>query len=201
MKSLAWVGSNIGLDVDREIDDHDAIWLFEPLPEVACALCARYSAPQYAGKAIRIIQAACWTHCGREKFNIYNTNGLSSSLGKMTRQAIDLYENFDLSLIETIEVQCTVLSLYLPYWLDKLMIDAQGADLTILRTVEYWLREGRIRQIVVECDGDGFQHYEGLGSNCESDLLALMANYPYRAERVDGRRRENPDWLFTRMLR
>lgn len=197
-KSLAFVGCNIGADVDREVAAHDVCWLFEPIPEVALALLDRYSGDRYRDKSIKIVNAACYSDCQPRSFNLYNRNGLSSSLGTVTQQAVDRFCGNDLSLIDTITVNCTVLSEYLPIWLDTLIIDAQGADLEILRTVHHWLDAGRIGRIKVECDGDGFRHYDGLEDNSQSALLDFMSQYQYTGYRVRGRIDDHPDWEFFR---
>ena len=193
-RSLAFVGCNIGADVDREVDAHDAIWLFEPIPEVAAALLERYI--DYRGKAIKIVNAACWSDSEPRRFHLYNRNGLSSSLGTVTQQAAEFFSAHDLDLLDSLWVRCTVLSEYLPIHLTKLIIDAQGADLAILKTVEPWLESGRIETIKVECDGPGFQHYNGIGDNSQDSLLEYMGQFPYIAERVAQRRAEHPDWVF-----
>ena len=197
-RSLAFVGCNIGADVDREVDAHEACWLFEPIPEVASALLERYSARKYMGKAITIVNAACYSDTETRPFNLYNINGLSSSLGRVTDQASELFVSQDLSLIDTIDVPCVMLSQYLPLWLDTLIVDAQGADLAILQTIEPWLQHKRIGRVQVECDGDGFRHYSGLSDNSESSLLEYMSRFDYSCSRVPEKIDENPDWMFTR---
>ena len=196
-RSLAFVGCNIGADVDRAVSEHDVCWLFEPIPEIAVELLRKYSGKSYRDKSIRVINAACHTEAGTRPFNLYNVNGLSSSLGTITEESVAAYSKFDLSLIDTIEVNCTVLSDYLPLWLDTLIIDAQGADLDILRTVEAWLAGGRIGTIQIECDGDEFRNYDGLGDNSQASLLAYMERFPYSATRVPNKVKHNPDWVFA----
>lgn len=196
-RSLAFVGCNVGQDVDRAVSEHDVCWLFEPLPDLAVELFRKYASKDYRNKSIRVINAACYIEAGKRPFNLYNVNGLSSSLGTITDAAVAAYSKFDLSLIDTIEVNCTVLSDYLPMWLDTLIIDAQGADLDILRTVEAWLDSGRIGTIQIECDGDEFRNYDGLGDNSQASLLAYMERFPYSATKVPNKVKHNPDWVFV----
>ena len=198
MRSLVFVGCNFGPDVTKVVQDYDLIWLFEPITEIALTLAEEFHAEQYRDKAIMVVNAACWTDNETRPFRIYNTNGLSSSLGTITEQAVETFSGNDLSLFDERTCRCVRLDSYLPAWLTSLVIDAQGADLTILKTIEPWLTCGRIEAIQIECDGDGFKHYEGLEDNSESSLVEYMRQFPYTATRVPDRSDANPDYLFVR---
>lgn len=178
MKTLVFVGSNIGHDVTRAVDSHDACWLFEPIPEVAQALQEQFYGEAYRDKAITVVNAACWSESGTKDFNLYNTNGLSSSLGEITPEAVEHYSpKYDLSLIATIKVRTVNLADYMPAWVDTLVIDAQGADLTILKTIQWWLQNGRIGSMNVECDHE-FQNYSGMPGNSFEEQKLYLDQFP-----------------------
>jgi hypothetical protein len=83
------------------------------------------------------------------------------------------------------------------YVIDFLLIDAQGMDFTILKTVEPWLAESRVKLIQLESDGKGFRHYNGLPDNSEEAILEWMKQYPqYAVSRIEGRMVEQPDLVF-----
>lgn len=200
MKTLVWVGSNIGKDVSDAVEWHDVAILFEPLPEVVAALREQFGSPRWRHKCVVVIPAACWSLAGRFPFNIYmQKNGLASSLGTVTDQAASFYggeKGYDLQLRAKIEVNCVRLCDYMPEFVETLIVDAQGADLAILQTVEPWLRQRRICSVIVECDGPEFRHYDGLGDNSESALLDFMRSCGYDGERDNRTLRQNPDWNF-----
>lgn len=200
MSTLVFVGCNYDLGVIAEVEAHDTSILFEPIPEVVEALRAEFSQLKYAHKAIKVVKAACWREPIWSKFHLYNRdhNGASSSLGTITAESVENYSQFDLSCVGSIDVKCVVLSDYMPYYVDKLIIDAQGADLAILKTVQAWLTEKRIGVIEIEADGEGCKNYDGLDDNSEGSLLQFMGQYDYQAEKIAGRVVHNPDYRFTR---
>ena len=166
-KIFVCVGPNRG---DREMaammNGHNRFYMFEPLPEAAAWL--RENNRQ-AAQWFHVIEAACGEHAGKATLTVYNANGVSSSLGKCTDQARDRYSAVDLSEQSEIEVDVINLREWLEEHgidqLETLLIDAQGMDLAILRTLEPYLREQRIRRIIHETDGEGFRHYDGLPDN------------------------------------
>lgn len=175
-KIFVCVGPNRG---DREMaammHGHDLFIMFEPLPEAAAWL--RENNRQ-AAQWFRVIEAACGEHAGKATLTVYNANGVSSSLGKCTDQARDRYSAVDLSEQSEIEVDVINLREWLEqhqiYQIETLVIDAQGMDLAILRTLEPYLRHRAIGRIVHECDGDGFRHYDGLPDNSLAGAVAFF---------------------------
>jgi FkbM family methyltransferase len=198
MKTLVFVGCNIGKDVTQAVGNHDVCLLIEPIPEVASELRRVFSSDDYAGKSISVIQAACSDYTGKACFNLYNFNGVSSSLGAVTEQAIGEYSNYDLSLIDSLEVAVVKLCDVIPLRVTTLIIDAQGCDLAVLKTIQPWLSAGRIDTVTAECDGPGFQHYSGLPENSQESMLSYMSQFPYVGSLLPGRRASNPDIKWTK---
>lgn len=172
MSVLVFVGPNCTSEIAGLVAKYDQSYLFEPLPNVAQQL------RDLVGKRANIINAACGECEGQAAFHVYNKNGLSSSLGTVTEQAKSVFANADLSLQATISVD--VINLH--EWLvarkidhiDRLIIDAQGMDLAILKTLEPMLSAGRIRFVTAEADGAGFKHYDGTPDNSVQGHVEFM---------------------------
>jgi FkbM family methyltransferase len=189
---------------DRLVSEHDRTFIFEPLPDAVDVL-RKYYAPQ----TTVVVKAACAEKIGYADFQVYNRNGLSSSIGTMTAQATVRYRNYDLSLVEKLRVRTVNLCEFLQDYdqasecvtneLETLMIDAQGMDLTVLKTMKPFLERYAIKTIQCEADGLGFTHYDGLPSNSEADFMDFMSQFPqYEFSKVEGRNDFNPDLRWVR---
>ena len=199
MKTAVIVGQNQpDFYLQEIVNEHDRVIIFEPLPEAAIA--CRSACDEIPG--VIVFEAACGDSFGSAAFNLYNIAGLSSSLGTMSADAVELYSpDYDLSLRGTIEVQVLHLGFILQiigvHVIDLLFIDAQGMDFTILKTVESWLSESRVKRVQMEADGEGFQHYSGLPDNSEGAIREWMKRFPqYKVGCLDGRRKEQPDLIL-----
>ena len=199
MTTCVIVGQNHpDMALERLVAIHDRVIVFEPLPEAAAAC-------RYAYKdcpELIVFQAACGDYFETQTLNVYNRNGLSSSLGSMTADAVEVYgSRYDLSLQSTEQVNVvhlgTMLQMLGVVFIDNLIIDAQGMDFTILKTVEPLVCLSRIKRVQMEADGSGFRHYEGLPDNSEMSILDWMKSYPqYEASRLSERLKEQPDLVF-----
>jgi FkbM family methyltransferase len=174
-KTFVCVGPNRG---DCKMADmlfgHDQFYFFEPMPDAAAWL---RKSNEHAKDLFHVVEAACGEQPGRAKFRCYN-DGLSSSLGVCTKQAVEHFTKYDMSLQDEIEVDV----INLGEWLDEcrigpietLMIDAQGMDLTIMKTIRPYLERKEIKTLIHEIDCDGFRHYEGLPDNSFSAAVEFM---------------------------
>lgn len=199
MRNCVIVGQNYPDEaLEKLAEVYDRIVIFEPLPEAANA--CRYAYKD--SNAVIVFQAACGASFGTATLHRYNVQGLSSSLGTITSEAVAVYSpHYDLSPNGTDEVQVVHLGLILQLMgmvtIDFLLIDAQGMDFTVLKTVEPWIAEGRVGLIQLEADGNGFQHYDGLPDNSEYAIVQWMQQFSrYRPSRLDGRLKEQPDLVF-----
>jgi len=199
MRTAIVVGQNYpDKELEQIVDEFDRIIIFEPLPDAAEA--CRYAYKD--SSAVIVIEAACSTWEGMSLFYVYNTNGLSSSLGIVSNDAIQVYGGrFDLSMREAISVRLVRLNFILQLLgvieIDFLKIDAQGMDFEILKTVERWIAESRVKRIQLEADGVGFRHYDGLPDNSEEAIITWMERFPeYKASRLPGRMEQQPDLVF-----
>lgn len=197
MKTCIIVGQNFPDHTsDRLIVDHDYTWIFEPLPQAAKACRDRYSHAQ-----AMVVNAACGKQNTASWLQVYNVNGLSSSLGNITEQAKSAYSQFDLSCANAI--RCRVVNLrdyclsHMITAIETLIIDAQGMDLTILQTMQSFIESSLINHIECEADGDGFRHYHGVPDNSESAFVEFMSRYPkYDVSRKPDRVAWQPDLVW-----
>jgi FkbM family methyltransferase len=199
MKTAVIVGQNYpDKTLDKLVEMHDRVIVFEPLSAAASA-CRK----KYAGvDKVIVFEAACGESWQTTTFNIYNTNGLSSSLGEVTQQAKEVFADHDLSLINTAQVYVVNLGAMLDMlsvkFVDCLMIDAQGMDFAILKTVHYLIESSAIGFIQLESDGPGYRHYTGTPDNSEAAVIEWMGKFPqYVADRLPNRKVEHPDLVFT----
>ena len=198
MKTAVIVGQNQPDQVsDGIVAMHSRVIIFEPLPEAAKACRERYASQP----GVTVIQAACGKHFDQAELRVYNTDGLSSSLGIMSQKAVDLYSHFDLSEQRMEVVQVINLGYMLDIFgitaVDCMMIDAQGMDFTILQTVEPMVRECHIGYLQLEAEGNGFRHYYGVPDNSEEEIVKWMEKYPrYKPSKLPNRMDEQPDLVF-----
>jgi FkbM family methyltransferase len=199
MKTAVIVGQNYpDKTLDELVKMHDRVIVFEPLSAAASA-CRK----KYAGDSkVIVFEAACGERWETRSFNIYNTNGLSSSLGEVTQQAKDVFSSYDLSLINTAQVYVvnlgSMLDMLSVKFLDCLMIDAQGMDFAILKTLHWMIESSSIGFIQVEADGPGYCHYTGTPDNSEASVIEWMSKFPqYEAKRQPDRSAAQPDLVFV----
>jgi len=167
MKTLVWVGPNVSRDVFELVEQFDRVILIEPLEE-CCDLLFKELGDR---ENLFIICAACGVTEGIQEFHTYNCNGVSSSFGKVTQEARDKFKTVDWNDTTTREVNVVNLGKLLDAFeiekVDRLIIDAQGMDLTILKTIETQLKRHDIKSLQTEAD-NGFQHYEDLDNRLEN---------------------------------
>lgn len=157
------------------LQGHTRFFMFEPLPDAAAYLREQNA---HLAAFFHVVEAACGDTEGKAKLTVYNRNGVSSSLGKCTDQARELYQGVDLLESGEVEVDvinlCKFMTLAGVPKIETLLIDAQGMDLAILKTMRPYLERRAIRRIIHEIDGDGFRHYDGLPDNSLAGAMELM---------------------------
>lgn len=189
--SCVFVGSNIDAGVRSVVSEHDVIWLFEPIPEVAESLRREFSA---SPKAVIVIEAAVYSDDRPRVLSLYN-NGLSSTLGEPSEFHKESYPNVNWKKTGERKVRCVKLGDYLPLRLTTLIIDTQGCDFEILKSIEPWLSNGRISSICSEADGLAPMHV-GLPDNSADSLLGFMDQFDYTCRKIPGKLKCSPDYEF-----
>jgi FkbM family methyltransferase len=175
-KVFVCVGPNTGdTEMIKIAEGHDRFWFFEPLPEAAAWL---REANKGSEHYIHIIEAACGEVEGESVLTVYNKRGESSSLGKCSRQAEAVFAGVDWTEHRQIDVKVVNLCKFMEHVkcerIETLMIDAQGMDLAILKTMRPYLEARLVNRIIHEIDADGFNHYVGVPDNSFSSACAFM---------------------------
>ena len=191
MQTLVWVGPNCTEDVFEAAEKFDQVILIEPLQE-----CCNFIFDKIGHlENVSIFCAACGEIEGEQEFHTYNVNGFSSSLGVVTDEAKEKFSRVDWRETTTRTVKVVNLGKLLDAIevdeIDELVIDAQGMDLTILRTIESRLKRKQIKLIKSEAD-NGFQHYQGL-DNRLGEQIKLMESCGYSPTLVSQTANFHPD--------
>lgn len=196
------VGPNKGdMSMLQIMQGHDRFYMFEPLPEAADYLRRKNA---HMTDIFHVVQAACGEADGMRTLTVYNHDGVSSSLGVCTEQARQMYPQADLCQKEQLEVHVVNLCSFLEWagvkQIETLMIDAQGMDLAILKTMRPFFERRAVRRVIHEIDVDGFRHYDGLPDNSLSGAVQYMEQFgSYQPYRLPDRNDFNFDleWRLT----
>lgn len=168
MKTLVYCGANVGDGLAKIINRYERVVAFEPRPKSYFTLLKRF------GLRIIPICAALAEKSGNSPLYEY---GHSSSLAVMTCETYKLlgYNYVGSSIfVPTINLYDLISQLD---FVDMLVTDIQGMDLTVLRTIEPMLRRKQIGRI--QCEQDIKQHYEGL-DNFISSHDKFWNDLPYK---------------------
>lgn len=195
-KVFVCVGPNTGdVEMAKLVVGHDRFYFFEPLPEAAAWLREhnKRSADQ-----VHVIEAACGTEDGEAVLTVYNKRGESSSLGKCSKQATEAFSGVDWKEYGQVPVKVVNLCNFMQYvgceQIETLLIDAQGMDLAILKTMQPYLERRAVRRVIHEIDANGFQHYDGLPDNSIFGAIAFMERIGgYAMRRIPDRNSLNFD--------
>jgi hypothetical protein len=93
-------------------------------------------------------------------------------------------------MLYTIEVPAVRLSDFLEErnidFIDTYCSDIQGNDLTVLKTLSYWIKNKKIGSITCETSKDRLQNIYELGDNSESGFKAILDENYYLAAKGWG---------------
>jgi len=178
---LIYLGLHKGSSFDQLISSHKLCYGFEANPELYKNLIKKYR----FYRNVHIINAAVTDYNGVIKFNISNNNGRSSSIGEFKQN----WPN-DIKMLYTIEVTALRLSDFLDErnidFIDTYCSDIQGNDLTVLKTLSYWIENKKIGSITCETSKDSYQNIYELGDNSESGFKELLDKNYYLAAKGWG---------------
>lgn len=178
---LIYLGLHKGSSFDQLISLHKLCYGFEANPELYKNLIKKYR----FYRNVHIINAAVTDYNGVIKFNISSNNGLSSSIGEFKQN----WPN-DIKMLYTIEVAALRLSDFLDEknidFIDTYCSDIQGNDLTVLKTLSYWIENKKIGSITCETSKDSYQNIYELGDNSESGFKELLDKNYYLAAKGWG---------------
>lgn len=170
MSILVYVGANRGISLSRLFRDYDYVYAFEPDPEIFIELYKSYSTYPW----VTLVNAACSTYAGREDFYIY-PNRVSSSLAPVA-DGIPTDELLAKTEVNVINLFDYLLERRINY-IDYLVSDCQGSDLTILKTLKPLINSKSINRIMVETHNSNKDLYSGLSNGFDGFKTLLEANY------------------------
>jgi FkbM family methyltransferase len=194
MKTLVYCGAHAGNSLMNIAHSFDRVFAFEPNPTLAEQVRQRLLSHRNA----ELVEAAVASLEGEATLRLYGHDGGSSSLAVMNpemRKTLD--PHWAPGHLDE-HGQVKVRTVYLPDFLrergveyiDSLVLDVQGYDLAVLRTMHEWLREARIGILQVEIDHDDVSHYKGAPPNGYTEMMRFMKDMPYR-------KTQGPDALWS----
>jgi FkbM family methyltransferase len=158
-KTLVYVGVNRGNSFRRLIDEFDQCFGFEPVPFFADKLIQEFRET----KKVEILPVAVGLDEGISEFYISTQDG-----GKIIGDSSSLYpvsdfyrENGpknDIKTFKSVRVRTVNLNSFLASRyvneIELLVLDAEGADYQIARSIEPYFRRRAIKRVQVECEPD-----------------------------------------------
>lgn len=179
MKKIAfYIGANKGYGLRDYIDKFDQIHVFEPDPEMFNELKNNYQGIDN----LILNKCACYTNNG--KHTLYITeNRVSTSLGDIDTSTFETigYHSGGKPSIKTFEVNTVNLHDYLKLnrieEIDFLLTDAQGSDLTILKTIKPYIDCKKIKKFFCETHNNKKSLYIGLDNSFNGFIELLSKNY------------------------
>jgi len=178
MKTLVYVGANIGDSLWGMIDKYDQVYAFEPDLEIFSELNRRFKQFEW----VTLVNAACSDFEGEVDFYI-TPNRVSSSLSDASHIEKS-QQGFSQVVQKIIKVKSINLCNYLKDngvdEIDLYLSDAQGSDLNILKTIkEFYLDTKKIKSLYIETHGNGIEIYDGLDNQFDGFKKILSDNYSF----------------------
>ncbi len=177
MSTLVYIGANVGFSLGPLIKNFDQVYAFEPDPEMFEQLNQSYGSYDH----VTLINAACTNKDGEATLYITG-NRVASSLGDGSKEFKDKH-GFNASVIKEITVKTINLSNYLKnQGVDVIHLyvsDAQGSDLTILKTMKEYIDSGSIGELFLETHGNGSFLYDGLDNQISGFKELLSDNFDF----------------------
>ena len=180
MKTLVYVGANVGVSLWGLFDKFDKVYVFEPDPEMFSDLKGRYNQFEW----VTLVNAACSDKNGQAKFYV-TSNRVASSLGNPSDEFVEGYKKIDSgsTVIKEIEVNTINLGEFLSEqkvnFIDLYYSDCQGSDLNVLKTMKPFIDEKKIGEMYIETHGDGSQIYMGLDNQLSGFKKLLGEDYNF----------------------
>lgn len=174
-KTLIYCGLYRGVTFRQLVPHFDIAIGFEPSPELFHQLEEEYR----NWSNVTVVHAAVAEYEGTITFHIHSFDA-ASSIGTLTNEWRRI-QGLNITPVKTIEVPCVHLGFFLEKMnvrnIDALVTDAEGYDLTILRSVEPLIRNRMIRCITCEVERDNFPfRHDGVPSNKEKDFHVLLGD-------------------------
>ena len=177
MKTLVYVGANVGVSLWSLFDKFDKVYVFEPDPEMFSDLKRKYNQFEW----VTLVNAACSDKNGQAKFYVTG-NRVASGLGESSKEFQEVYGE-NASTLKEITVDTINLGEYLESegvdFIDLYYSDCQGSDLTVLKTMKKFIDEKKIGETFMETHADGSEIYVGLDNQFSGFKKLLNENYDF----------------------
>ena len=153
MKTLVYVGANVGMSLWHIFQEYDQVYVFEPDPEMFEQLKSKYKQFEW----VTLINAAGSLEDGKATFYITN-NRVASSLGNCPEDKKDYHEYRNASVVREITVNTVNIGEYLKSegveFIDLYYSDCQGSDLNVLKTLKEYVDQKKIGEMFIETHSD-----------------------------------------------
>lgn len=178
MRTLVYVGTNVGNSLWNMIQDYDVVYAFEPDPETFLELQRRFKQFEW----VKLVNVACSDYEGELDFYV-TPNRVSSSLADASPTE-KMNDEFSQHVQKVIKVKSINLANYLQSEgveeIDTYLSDTQGSDLTILKTIkEKYIDTKKINNLFIETHGDNIEIYDGLNNQFKEFKKILSENYEF----------------------
>ena len=177
MKTLVYVGANVGVSLWSLFDKFDKVYVFEPDPEMFSDLKRKYNQFEW----VTLVNAACSDKNGQAKFYVTG-NRVASGLGESSKEFQEVYGE-NASTLKEITVDTINLGEYLESqevdFIDLYYSDCQGSDLTVLKTMKKFIDDKKIGETFMETHADGSEIYVGLDNQFSGFKKLLNKNYDF----------------------
>lgn len=186
MLTLVYIGTNEGESLDDYIDLYDKIYAFEPDPEIFQKLVSRFEGRDN----LICINSACSETSGKKTLYV-TENRHSSSLSELSDYSLQHGFSGGKESFKTFEVTSINLHEFLIKnqidYIDTLITDCQGSDLSILKTIKSFIDERKIGEIFCETHANSIELYSGLYNQFDGFKEILNQNYKIKDFYLDGR--------------
>lgn len=169
MKTLVYVGAHVGVGLSKYVEDHDRVYAFEPDPVTFMSLAERFGSVS----GVRLINAACSDKDGEATFYLFNSRQSSSLSDANPSYAARTH---DKTIVKTINLYDFLVSEGVEY-IDTYVSDVQGADLSVLRTIEPFVRGRKIGIMEIETHWDGPRIYEDFDNSISAFRKFMIPEY------------------------
>lgn len=186
MTTLVYVGTNEGEGLKEYVDLYDNVYAFEPDPEIFQTLVEKFKDK----KNITFINSACSDTEGIKTLYV-TENRHSTSLSELSDYSLTYGFSGGKSSFKTFEVNC--INLYDFFvknkidYVDTLITDCQGSDLSILKTIKSYIEDRKIGELFCETHGTSVELYSGLNNQFNGFKELLLDNYEVKDFYLDGK--------------
>lgn len=186
MTTLVYIGTNEGDGLEEYINLYDKVYGFEPDPEIFDKLKNRFANCEHA----TFINAACSDKEGIQTLYV-TENRHSTSLSELSEFSLTRGFSGGKASFKTVDVNTINLNNFLEEnsidYIDTLITDCQGSDLSILNTIKTFIDEKKIGELFCETHANSVVLYDGLYNQFDGFKELLSTNYVIKDFYLDGK--------------